>query len=92
MHIHIVSDVASEVQECRAYLVDHVRSVGGGENSDVLELLDPVHLRQQLRQDAVGHATRSRRAATGQKKTMLKYVTINMVRFLEAVSTVRYKV
>lgn len=44
------------------YLIDHVRPVGGGQHSDVPELLDAVHLCQELSQDPVAYAARSRGA------------------------------
>lgn len=35
------------------YLIDHVGAVGGGQHGDVSELLDAVHLCQELSEDAV---------------------------------------
>ncbi len=43
-----------EIQHChpvcvyQSYLVNHIRSVGCGENRDIFKLLDSVHLCQQL--------------------------------------------
>lgn len=44
------------------YLIDHVGPVGGGQHSDVSELLDAVHLCQELSQDPVAYTTGARRA------------------------------
>lgn len=44
------------------YLIDHVGSVSGGQHSDVPELLDAVHLRQELSQDPVAYAAGARGA------------------------------
>lgn len=44
------------------YLIDHVGSVGGGQHSDVSELLDAVHLCQELSQDPVAYAAGARGA------------------------------
>jgi len=43
--------------QMKAYLVNHIWTVGGGYDSDILQGLDPVNLREQLRQHAVRHAT-----------------------------------
>lgn len=42
------------------YLIDHVGPVGGGQHRDVPELLDAVHLCQELSQDPVAHAAGAR--------------------------------
>lgn len=44
------------------YLIDHVGPVGGGQHSDVSELLDAVHLCQELSQDAVAYTAGARGA------------------------------
>lgn len=49
------------------YLIDHVRPVGGSQNGDVSELLDAVHLCQELSQDPVPHTTGTR-GAEGMEK------------------------
>lgn len=44
------------------YLIDHVGPVGGGQHGDVSELLDAVHLCQELSQDTVANAAGARGA------------------------------
>lgn len=44
------------------YLIDHVGPVGGGQHSDVSELLHAVHLCQELSQDPVAYAAGARGA------------------------------
>lgn len=44
------------------YLIDHVGPVGGGQHSDVSELLDAVHLCQELSKDPVANTAGARRA------------------------------
>ena len=45
-----------------AHLIDHVGPVGGGQHGDVSELLDAVHLCQELSQDTVTDTTGARGA------------------------------
>lgn len=51
-----------EQELCWIYLIYHVGPVGGGQHGDVPELLDAVHLCQELGQDPVPYATRPRGA------------------------------
>lgn len=50
------------------YLIDHVGSVGGGQHRDVLELLNAVHLCQELSQYPVAYAAGARRAGREEKE------------------------
>lgn len=66
-HTHTISSALSitdqrggrrdkDSETASVYLIDHVGPVGGGQHSDVSELLDAVHLCQELSQDAVSYA------------------------------------
>lgn len=72
-HTHTISSTLSitdqrggrrdkDSETASVYLIDHVGPVGGGQHSDVSELLDAVHLCQELSQDAVAYAPRAWRA------------------------------
>lgn len=50
------------------YLIDHVGPVGGSQHSDVSELLDAVHLCQELSQDPVSHTAGARGAEEAAEK------------------------
>lgn len=75
-HTHNISPVLSikgpkeegegkDNQPASVYLIDHVGPVGGGQHGDVLELLNPVHLCQELSQDPVPYAAGARGAGGG---------------------------
>lgn len=51
-----------KTEPASVYLIDHVGPVGGGQHSDVSELLDAVHLCQKLSQDPVTYTAGARGA------------------------------
>lgn len=71
--------VASQCPHGPSHLVYPVGAVSGGQDCHVLQLLDAVHLREELRQDTVSHVPRTRRAAIDKHslKSMFTYAQIH---------------